>query len=633
MGRFRICNIDPVVVDLIVDLHEVRPPIMAIPTLPLETFFRNPDKSSFTVSPDGTHVAYRADVDGIVNLYVQPIDGTDAVAVSNDRRRSIQVYTWKGDRILYAQDTGGDENHYLCSVACDGTDLKVLTPTDGVKTIIIDMLDGIPGYEGSIMIAMNTRRPEYFDPFVLDCATGVSTPIFDNDDDMEGWLVDNTGTIRMARKAVGTTNAYYHRVDADSPFELLFEAAYTDHFQPVAFHADNCLVYAISNIGRDTMALVSYDPRSRREVEVIHVVDGYDIDGATYDRFRGTLATITWVGERREHLVLDSRWKDRYEQIHRHIEPGTGWLVSTDDRLRYGIVHIASDLHPASYALLDGATGSWRMLANAVPWIDPAAMAPMEPISYTSRDGLTIHGYLTKPLHTDGRPVPVIVNPHGGPWARDVWGFNPVVQFLANRGYAVLQMNFRASTGYGRSFWLAGNKQWGLAMQDDITDGVRWLIDRGIADPARIAIYGGSYGGYATLAGITFTPDLYACAIDYVGISNLFSFLDSIPPYWKPYLEQIYARVGDPVADREQLEATSPLFHANRIKVPVFIAQGANDPRVKQAESDQMVEALRANGVPVDYMIKTDEGHGFVNQDNRFDFYRAMETFLAEHLA
>jgi len=260
-------------------------------------------------------------------------------------------------------------------------------------------------------------------------------------------------------------------------------------------------------------------------------------------------------------------------------------------------------------------------------------MAEMKAISYKTRDGLTIHGYLTVPKGMPPKNLPVVVNPHGGPWYRDSWTFNPEVQFLANRGYAVFQMNFRGSVGYGKAFWEASFKQWGKTMQDDITDGVNCLIKEGIADPKRIAIYGGSYGGYATLAGVTFTPDLYACAVDYVGVSNLFTFLKTIPPYWKPMLDMMYEMVGDPQKDSALLAASSPVFHVDKIKVPLMVAQGAKDPRVNIDESNQIVNALKQRGVEVEYLVKENEGHGFANEENRFDFYEAMEKFLAKHLS
>jgi dipeptidyl aminopeptidase/acylaminoacyl peptidase len=266
------------------------------------------------------------------------------------------------------------------------------------------------------------------------------------------------------------------------------------------------------------------------------------------------------------------------------------------------------------------------------PWLNPDQLAPMKSIEYKSRDGLTIHGYLTLPLGREPKNLPAVVIPHGGPWARDTWGYDPEVQFLANRGYAVLQMNFRGSTGYGRKFWEASFKQWGKTMQDDITDGVQWLTKQGVADPKKVAIYGGSYGGYATLAGVTFTPDLYAAAVDYVGVSNLFTFMKTIPPYWKPYLDMFHEMVGDEVKDKELLAATSPALHADKIKTPLLVAQGAQDPRVNKAESDQIVDGLRKRGVDVEYMVKDNEGHGFHNEENKFAFYEAMEAFLAKHL-
>jgi len=296
------------------------------------------------------------------------------------------------------------------------------------------------------------------------------------------------------------------------------------------------------------------------------------------------------------------------------------------------IVAAWNDRTPGSRYIYDADANTLDKLGDINPVLDENEMAHVRPISYTSRDGLVIHGYLTLPQDRPAQNLPCVVNPHGGPWTRDSWGFNPEAQFLANRGYCVLQLNFRGSTGYGQAFWEASFGQWGLAMQDDITGGVQWLIDQGIADRARIAIYGGSYGGYATLAGIVSTPDLYAAAVDYVGVSNLLTFMDTIPPYWKPMLTKMHAMVGNPEIDRARLEATSPALNAERIRTPLFIAQGAHDPRVNKNESDQMVAALRARGVEVEYMVKDNEGHGFHNDENKFEFYERMEAFLAEYL-
>ncbi len=297
------------------------------------------------------------------------------------------------------------------------------------------------------------------------------------------------------------------------------------------------------------------------------------------------------------------------------------------------LVRTYSDRSLGGYYFYDRGSDQISKITDVSPWLNEGDMASMKPIQYTTRDGLTIYGYLTLPNGVDPVGLPVVVNPHGGPWARDNWGYNPEVQLLASRGYAVLQMNFRGSVGYGRAFWEASFKEWGKTMQDDITDGVKWLVEQGIADPERIAIYGGSYGGYATLAGVAFTPDLYTCAIDYVGVSNLFTFMKTIPPYWKPYLDMMYEMVGNPnTEDSLRMREASPVFHIDNIKSPLLVVQGANDPRVNIDESDQIVKALRDNGVEVPYLVKYDEGHGFRNEENKIEFYKVMLGFLAKHI-
>ena len=297
------------------------------------------------------------------------------------------------------------------------------------------------------------------------------------------------------------------------------------------------------------------------------------------------------------------------------------------------IVVTYSDRSRGTYYYYDIQKDELIKLADLSPWLNPDDMAGMKPIKYETRDGLIVHGYLTLPINYKiGDKIPIVVHPHGGPWVRDYWGFSSQIQYLANKGYAVFQMNYRGSTGYGREFWEKSFKQWGKTMQDDITDGVNWLIDEGIANPKKIAIYGASYGGYATLAGLTFTPDLYTCGVDYVGVSSLFTFMESMPPYWELYRSMMYEMVGHPEKDKELLASASPLLHVDKIKVPLFIAQGANDPRVKKSESDQIVEALKAKKIDVPYMVKDDEGHGFYNEENQFDFYRAMGEFLEKYL-
>jgi len=402
--------------------------------------------------------------------------------------------------------------------------------------------------------------------------------------------------------------------------------------RPLTFSFDNRSLYVSSNVGRDKAAIFAYDLATGKEGQLLFEHPEVDVSGLLYSRKRRVLTGVSFETDRVGYHFLDEQRAGIQALLDQRLAGYDNRLISySKDETKY-VVHSGSDRSMGSYHLLDTERMELSKLFDISPWLDEDRMAEMRPIEYESRDGLRIRGYLTLPREVEAANLPLVVNPHGGPWARDSWGFNPEIQFLASRGYAVLQMNFRASTGFGRTFMEAGFGQWGLTMQDDVTDAVGWAVEQGIADPQRVAIYGGSYGGYATLSGVTKTPDLYACAISYVGVSNLFSWIEAIPPYWKPYLEMVYEMVGHPERDAKRFRETSPLFNANKIRVPLFVAQGANDPRVRKEESEQIVEALRSHGVQVEYMVKDNEGHGFSNEENRFDFYRAMERFLDSHL-
>lgn len=602
------------------------------PLLEMTTFFKNGEKSSFRISPDGNYFSYRADYKGKMNIFVQKVDDTTATRVTNDTLRSIGGYFWKGNRIVYTQDVGGDENFQLFSVKADGTDLKALTPFPGIRTDIIDALLEIPGREKELIVGINKRVKEYFDPYAINIETGALTLLYDNKENYDAWVTDNTGTIRLASKTDGVNITWnYRNTDKDS-FTPLITTSFRESFSPSSFDKDNKNIYVLSNVGRDKSTLVEYDPAAKKEVKEIFGNKDYDLSSIFYDRKKQVLVNATWEAEKTEEHFFDKEWEDIQKGLQQKFEGYLVNVVSYDDARTKGVVWIGSDRLPAKYYLYDFSSKESKEVANPMPWIDERQMSHIKPIVYKSRDGMDIHGYLTLPLGIEAKNLPVVINPHGGPWARDGWYFNPEVQFLANRGYAVLQMNYRGSTGYGKKFWEASFKQWGKTMQDDITDGVEYLKKEGIADPNRIAIYGASYGGYATLAGVTFTPDLYAAAVDYVGVSNMFTFMNTIPPYWKPYLNMFHEMVGNPKKDSLLLAEVSPALHADKIKTPLFIAQGANDPRVNKAESDQMVAALKAKGVDVEYMVKNDEGHGFHNQNNQYDFYGAMEKFLDKHL-
>lgn len=602
--------------------------------LPIKDFFRNPEKASFRISPDGAYFSYRAPWRERMNIFVQKIGDTTAVQVTQDTIRDVGGYFWKGDRILYTRDINGDENFIVFSASIDGKDVKALTPEQGVRAGVMDDLHNIPGMEHSVILQMNKRNPQVFDPYLVNIETGESKPLYDNSkDNFENWITDHDGVIRIATKTEGTDNVLFIRASEKEPFKEFMRTGFKDSFNPLFFTFDNKNLYASSNLnGRDKTAIVEYDLATGKEVKEIFADADNDVSGLDYSRKRKVLTMVTWSGEKSERKILDSETQAMYDKLGSQLKGYEYWVYGEDDDESKFMVWSGNDRMPGKYYFYDRTADKMTEMATLYPWLNENDMAEMKPITYTSRDGLTIHGYLTLPKGREAKNLPVVINPHGGPWARDEWGYNSEAQMLANRGYAVLQMNFRGSTGYGREFWEKSFKQWGLTMQDDITDGVKWLVDQGIADPKRVAIYGGSYGGYATLAGITFTPDLYACGVDYVGVSNLFTFMNTVPAYWEPFKKMMYEMVGDPAVDTVLMRAASPVFHVDQITCPLFIAQGAHDPRVNKDESDQMVAALKARGVTVEYMVKDNEGHGFHNEENRLDFYSTMSKFLDQHI-
>lgn len=605
--------------------------------IPLEDFFRNSERTGYQLSPDGSYISYMAPYKDRLNVFVRRVDETDehAIRITNETERSVAGYMWADNqRLLYMKDTAGDENYQLYGVHRDGSDDRAYTAFDGVRTSLIDDLEEQPGV---VMIGMNKRNPEVFDPYRLNIETGELTLLAENPGNIQGWMTDHDGRLRVATAIVdGVNTQILYRDTEDEPFRPVLTTNFRDVVSFMEFTPDNKEVYAATNLHRDKTILVRMNPATCEELEVLYENERYDIASISYSRKRKKLLSVYCTGHKEPvRHYFDAEEEQLRQRIKAHFPNQRYGIADTDKAEENYLIYVGGDRTRGSYWHYNALTDEAKKIADLAPWIKSDEMNAMHPVCYTTRDGLQIEAYLTLPdgLTPDtAKQLPVVVNPHGGPWARDCWGYSSEVQFLSNRGYAVFQMNFRGSTGYGRHFLEASYKQWGLKMQNDITDGVKWLIEQGIANPNRIAIYGGSYGGYATLAGLTFTPDLYACGIDYVGVSNLFTFMQTIPPYWRPMLEMMYEQVGHPEHDADQLAATSPALHADKIKVPLFVAQGANDPRVNKAESDQMVEALRQRGVVVEYMVKDNEGHGFHNQENRFDFYRAMERFLKAHL-
>ncbi len=615
---------------MLVAFAACQPAPQKAPKIPMEDFFRNPEKTAFRISPNGEYFSYLAPWQSRLNVFVQQVGADSAVRITSETARDISGYLWKGNnRILFLKDTGGDENFQLYGVNIDGSDLKGLTVFEKVRTEFIDDLKDI---DGEVIVGLNKRNPQVFDPFRLNVVTGEMTQLAENPGNIVGWMTDHDGKLRVAFTSDGVNQTMLYRDTEQEAFKPILTTSFKESMSPYLFSFDNKTLIAASNLGRDKTALVVFDPATAKETQVLFETQEADIAGVDYSRKDKKLLSVTWTTDKDKEHFFDADYEAMKKKLEEKLPGYQVAIGSTNKEEDKFMVRTYSDKSRGAYYMYDKASGELSKLADLSPWLKESDLCDMQPVTYKSRDGVTINGYLTLPKGYEAKNLPVVINPHGGPWARDYWGFNPEVQYLANNGYAVLQMNYRGSTGFGKAFWEMSFKQWGRTMQDDISDGVKWLVDQGIADPKRVAIYGGSYGGYATLAGLTLTPELYAAGVDYVGVSNMFTFMNTIPPYWKPMLDMFYEMVGNPKSDSLMLAEVSPVFHVDKIQAPLFVAQGANDPRVNKAESDQIVQALKDRGIAVEYMVKDNEGHGFHNEENRFDFYRSMLAFLDKHL-
>ena len=598
--------------------------------IPLEDFFKNPEKSSYQISPDGSFYSFMAPYKNRMNIFIQKIGDSSATQLTFEEARDIAGYFWpNNEQIVFLKDEAGDENFHLFGVNIDGSNPIGFTDFEGVRAQIIDDL---PDQKDFVVIGLNKRNKQVFDPYRLNLKTGEISMLAENPGNIQGWMFDHDGKLRIATAIVdGVNQSILYRENEKDEFKTIITTNFKEGFNPQFFTFDNKNIIGSSNLGRDKYAIVEFDPITAKEVKVLYANDDYDVNGVGYSRKRKVITAAYFESWKSERHYFDSTSKATFEKIQKQFAGYEIGITGVNKAENILILRTYSDKSLGAYYIYNSEDDTMEKIVEVSPWIDENEMSNQLPVDYQSRDGLKINGYLTLPKGynmENAKNLPVVINPHGGPWARDSWGFNPEIQFLANRGYAVLQMNFRGSTGYGRKFFEASFKKWGREMQDDITDGTQWLIDKGIADSTRIAIYGGSYGGYATLMGMVKEPKMYAAGVDYVGVSNMFTFMKTIPPYWEPMLEMMYEMVGDVEKDSAMLREVSPVFHVDKIKAPLFIAQGANDPRVNVDESDQMVKAMKEKGVEVEYLVKKDEGHGFRNEENRFEFYRAMEKFL-----
>jgi dipeptidyl aminopeptidase/acylaminoacyl peptidase len=601
-----------------------------VPLIPRRILFGNPEKASPRLSPDGKLLAYLAPDDGVLNVWVRTLGSSDGRVVTNDRLRGIRSYFWQPDskHILYVQDVGGNENFHLYQTDVATRETKNLTPFEGARAQIVAV---DPAFPDKMLVSLNQRNPELFDVYRLHFDTGEMELDTENPGDVGGWTADNALQVRAAEAMLpGGWQEIRIRPDAQSPWRSFQRWGPEDATGGVAgFSPDNRSLWLISSVDANTTRLLDVDLTSG-DSRIIAEDSHYDVGGTMEHPRTHELQAVSFVRAKTEWQIVDESIGPDFEALAR-VHDSEFSVVSRDLNDRVWIVaYVSDDVSPAHYVYRRD-TKTAEFLFAAYPELAGYTLAAMQPVELKARDGLMLQGYLTMPVGVS-KKAPMVLLVHGGPWVRDMWGYHPLVQMLANRGYGVLQINYRGSTGYGKAHLNAGDREWGAKMHDDLLDTKKWAIDNGYADPGRFCIMGGSYGGYAVLAALAFTPSEFSCGVDIVGPSNLLTLLRTIPPYWAPMKAMFDKRVGNIDTEEEFLKARSPLFQSEQISVPLLIGQGANDPRVKKAESDQIVHAMRANGKPVEYIVFADEGHGFARPENSMRFWAATEDFLAKYM-
>ena len=609
----------------------------------VEDYFSRPKASAFRLSPDGKYMSYmEKDDDAKRHVYVKEIATGKVTRIIEEKDELIRNYFWKNnERLLYMMDLGGNENYHIYAVNVDGTNNVDLTPFDGVTTDISNILKDQKDY---VIITMNKNNKQVFEPYKLNIVTGEIIQLFENTD-MEniimGYDFDKDGELRGYTKLVnGIETELYYKDLTTGTFNLVKRMNWYDAFNIGYFNytsANKDEIYVLTNLDSDKARIILYDFKNNKTVKEVFSHPDYDVSDMEVSRKRNyEIDYFAYEGEKKVIVPVSDFYKDFHQRMENEFKGKEFTIVDHDDDENTFLIIVQSDKLYGVYYQYDVKTKKFSLLYDLMPQLKEEDMAEMRPITFKSRDGLTIHGYITLPKAAlEGKKVPLIVNPHGGPQGvRDSWGFNPEVQLFANRGYATLQVNFRISGGYGKEFLRAGFKQIGRKTMDDVEDGVKYVIEQGWIDKDKIAIYGASHGGYATLMGLVKTPDLYACGVNYVGVSNIFTFMKSIPEYWKPLLKMMKDIWYDTDIPEEEAIAreVSPVFQIDQIKKPLFVVQGANDPRVNIDESDQIVVKMRDKGFETPYMVKYNEGHGFAREENRMELYKCMMGFFAKYL-
>ena len=601
--------------------------------IPISDFFQTPQKSLFKISPDGKYVSYFESNKDKQNLFIQSVaDGKEQMA-TGFQGYSVRDYYWTYDnQIVFTQDLVAADEFKIFALDLKTLKVKLLLSEDKVRIRILSRSKMEPDV---ITIGMNKRDPGCVDIYKLNVKTGELKPYLINPGNFTEWFTDDDGKIRLVKGSDGVNETILYRANDNAPFKRIIVNNFKDRVEPIAFTGVKNNFYALSNVNRDKTALVEINAENGNEEQVIYANDKADVLNVEYSKNKHRLEYASWEESRPQVHFFNNNFATIYNLLKQKLKCNEIKLIDRDSAENKFIINVYTDRNPGTFYLYERGSGKVTKLGDVNPKIDPDELCSMQPISYKASDGTVINGYLTLPKGSSKTNLPVVVMPHDwpfGPMSRNSWGYNPEVQFLANRGYAVFQVNYRGSTGYGKAFHSAGFKQAGGKIQQDITDGVHWLIANKTADPQKIAIFGGGFGGFSALYGVSFHPGLYNCAIVQYGLINFFTYIKDTPPYFKPSLQMMYEMVGNPETDGDQLRAISPVFHTDKIKVPLLIFQGAKDPRANISELNQFVIELRKQGVPVEYFLKENERAFFRAEHNKMQMYTEIEKFLDNNM-
>lgn len=600
--------------------------------IPIESFFNQPKRTNFQLSPNGKFISFVQKYNGVENLYVMDLAADKIERITSETDIGIRSSFWaNNDEIIFMKHRQPGDSLRLMAVNKDALSVRYILPPEDIKLRWVGPMR--VNKDNELLVSLNSRDSSVFDVYRIHIINCTLEMIAENPGNISEWLPDNDGKIRVAVASDGHTETILYRQDEHSSFIPIIENNFRTSVKPLGLSSQKeNRIYALSNVGRDKKALVSIDLLSGKEDSILFTHPDMDVSEGGYSVRKGAMDFVTYNAWKPEHHFFNTNIERVYSELSSRLDNYAIEITGKDDDFSKFLVRAYTDIDPGAFYFYDSEKQELKELGKVNEVIKPKDLSPTHSLTYTAKDGTEIHAYLTLPKGSRKMNLPTIVLPHNGPSSRVVWGYNAEVQFLVSRGFAVFQPNYRGSTGYGKAFWISGFKEWGKKIQQDIRDGVEWLVSEGIANPAKIGIYGSNFGGYSALHGACFNSDIYSCAASYSGITNLYTYLKEMPSYYSPYMKRFYEMVGDPKTDGDYLREFSPVFHPDKVKIPLFIAQGGKDTRNNVNETNIFVKELRKNGVDVTYMLKEEEGNGFQDYKNKLDFYLTLAGFFEKHL-